>query len=285
MAEGDIPIGLVAHMDTVFPIPADEVFYDREKNVMWSPEGLGADDRAGVFIILQIIRKGLRPHIILTTDEEIGCVGASAVIEDYPNHPFKELNYLIQLDRRGSNDCVFYDCDNRDFVKYIESFGFVETIGTFSDISIICPDWQVAGVNLSVGYRDEHSTSEILYIQSLKRTLNRTIKMLLDKKSKAYEFVPSAFYQYYSRYDKKFQSIVPYNNDFFYQVKCQGCGKVHSELDTLPIKLLDGGTGFMCSDCISKDSVSWCQNCYEAFENGGDQDQPFCKDCRGGNIE
>ena len=57
VAEGDIPIALVAHMDTVFKTPAYELFYDRKKNVMWSPTGMGADDRAGVFSILQLLRE------------------------------------------------------------------------------------------------------------------------------------------------------------------------------------------------------------------------------------
>ena len=27
---------------------------------------------------------------------------------------------IFQLDRCGSDDCVFYDCDNPDFTKYVE---------------------------------------------------------------------------------------------------------------------------------------------------------------------
>ena len=54
VAIGEIPIALVAHMDTVFKTPVSNLYYDRQKNVLWSPEGLGADDRAGVFAILKI---------------------------------------------------------------------------------------------------------------------------------------------------------------------------------------------------------------------------------------
>ena len=54
-AEGNIPIALVAHMDTVFDKPPKEIYYDERKGVMWSPKGLGADDRAGVFAILKIL--------------------------------------------------------------------------------------------------------------------------------------------------------------------------------------------------------------------------------------
>ena len=70
VAIGEIPIALVAHMDTVFAKPVSNLFYDEKKGVLWSPEGLGADDRAGVFAILKILQTGLRPSVILTTDEE-----------------------------------------------------------------------------------------------------------------------------------------------------------------------------------------------------------------------
>ena len=70
VAIGDIPIALVAHMDTVFKNPVADLYYDQRKGVLWSPQGLGADDRAGIFAILKIIQSGLRPAIIFTTDEE-----------------------------------------------------------------------------------------------------------------------------------------------------------------------------------------------------------------------
>ena len=57
-AVGDIPIALVAHMDTVFKSPPRNIYFDTDKGVIWSPEGLGADDRAGVFAILNILKKG-----------------------------------------------------------------------------------------------------------------------------------------------------------------------------------------------------------------------------------
>ena len=79
IAVGDIPVGLVAHLDTVFKHPPTNIYYDRVKNVMWSPDGLGADDRAGVYAIAQILKTGVKPTIIFTTDEELGCVGAMKI--------------------------------------------------------------------------------------------------------------------------------------------------------------------------------------------------------------
>ncbi len=69
IAFGNEPIGLVAHLDTVHSVPVKDLFYDTQQGVMWSPQGIGADDRAGVYSILEIIGRGYRPTVILTTDE------------------------------------------------------------------------------------------------------------------------------------------------------------------------------------------------------------------------
>ena len=86
---------------------------------------------------------------------------------------------IFQLDRRGSDDCVFYDCDNPDFTKYVESFGFKKAYGSFSDISVIAPAWGVAAANLSVGYYLEHSNAEYLKGRELEKTIER-VKKILD---------------------------------------------------------------------------------------------------------
>ena len=63
LAQGELPIALAAHLDTVTELldkkPPEEIFYDSEAQVMWSPDGLGADDRAGVFAIICLIDRFL----------------------------------------------------------------------------------------------------------------------------------------------------------------------------------------------------------------------------------
>lgn len=190
IALGDIPIALIAHLDTVHMEKPVDIFYDRYENVIWSPEGLGADDRAGVYSIIQIISSGLRPTVIFTTGEEIGGIGASKLVKDYLEMPV-DLKYIIELDRRGEQQCVFYNCGNKDFVKYIESFGFEASHGTFTDISIICPKWEIAGVNLSVGYENEHSHIEILYVDYMLDTIDKVKAMLIKaEKAPKFEYIP-----------------------------------------------------------------------------------------------
>lgn len=269
VAEGNIPIALCAHMDTVFPRPATEVFYDRVKNIIWSPQGLGADDRAGIFAIIQILRKGLRPHIILTTDEERGGFGAVALA--YEPCPFKDLRYIIQLDRRGADDCVFYDCSNQKFIEYVENFGFTEAIGSFSDISMICPEWKVAGVNLSVGYRDEHSVSEILFVGQLMNTIDKVVSMLQSKNIPSFEYI-SNVRNFGGWYHRNIIEKIDTNH-------CTKCKKEFSKEEMIPVKTPDFKWRYYCPDCIV-DNVDWCSCCGEAFEIPSDGAKlGLCEDC------
>ena len=194
MAAGDLPVCLIAHLDTVFDQEKHkekEIYVDTEHQVMWSPQGLGTDDRAGVFAIISIIQSGLKPHIIFTTDEESGGLGASALVKDFLDCPFKNANFLIELDRAHEKDCVFYSCENKDFEDYIIDFDFEYAIGTFTDISIISPRWGIAAVNLSVGYYQEHSSGEHLVIPYLLETIEKVKKILQNQKEHniMYEYI------------------------------------------------------------------------------------------------
>lgn len=188
MAFGDIPIALVAHMDTVFSKPPTAIFYDEVKQVMWSPEGLGADDRAGIFIISKIVADTkLRPTIILTCFEESGGIGANNLTYDYIVPPM-DLKFMIELDRRGIDDCVFYECKNKSFQQYIEKFGFTTRRGIFTDISIIAPAWNISAVNLSVGYIEEHSRTEHFFFKVANATMKKVIKILKDADAPSFTY-------------------------------------------------------------------------------------------------
>lgn len=194
---GTCPVCLVCHLDTVFentyiyryhygkpvPIPKDpeprklEWIEDKEKKVLWSPDGAGFDDRVGVYIALMLIDMGA--DVLFCTDEEVGCLGAQVFCEDFKKLP-SNIKYFIELDRAYTNDCVFYLCTNKKFQKYVETFGFVTDIGSFSDIYYLGPHFNIACVNLSVGYFDEHNKTERLYYEYTDRTIERVRAMLAE---------------------------------------------------------------------------------------------------------
>ena len=121
IAEGDLPLCLCAHLDTVFPSSPVDIYYDNKKTIMWSPQGLGADDRAGIYAIISLLEKGYKPSIIFTDLEEQGGVGAESLVKQFPRCPFKDCRAIIQLDRRGAVDSVYYDCDSEVFENEIEN--------------------------------------------------------------------------------------------------------------------------------------------------------------------
>lgn len=266
VAKGDIPIALVAHMDTVFKVPPSHIYYDRQEGVMWSPDGLGADDRAGVFLIIKILqtcKPNKKPTIIFTTDEERGCLGACQLVTDMPASPYN-LKYIIQLDRRGHNDCVFYDDVNVEFIKYIEHFGFETNWGSFSDISVICPAWEISGVNLSVGYYDEHQEIETLHVSSLYRTFFKVQAMLKDVDNAKYFKYEGDMTPWWSPNDLDYwyndgDSLIDWQG-----VYCSGCKKNLSKKVAIKAKDSYGSTRYFCGQCASS-LVDWCDTCGEAF--------------------
>lgn len=272
VALGDIPIALVAHMDTVFKTPVSHLYYDEKKGVLWSPEGLGADDRAGIFAIIKILQKGLRPSIILTTDEEKGGIGAEALARLNPC-PISNLKYMIELDRQGKDDCVFYSCYCPEFVDYVESFGFHEQWGSFSDISFLMPKWKICGVNLSVGYKNEHSYSECLFINNLLDTITKVEKMLKDKNIPNFDydevtFVANSWWK---------------ESDTVYGQHCSKCKKLYSEYELFPVTNSDNKILFYCPDCMVG-NVGWCNICQEPFIIEGNHSGSVCEECMRQNV-
>lgn len=182
-AEGTVPVLLVAHYDTVLSRPPRWI--NNDKGIMSASNGLGADDRAGVFAILETI-KNYHCSVLFTGGEERGGIGAEAFAKSGIK---PDVNYIIELDRRGENDAVFYDCANQEFIDFVESKGWEEAWGTFSDISTIAPYIGVAAVNLSIGYMHEHQKIETLDGNVLRKVIERLPNLLHEDKK--YEYVES----------------------------------------------------------------------------------------------
>lgn len=253
-------IGVVAHCDTVFYTQpkVEGIYYDPRKNVMWSPDGLGADDRAGVFLILKLLQSKIRPNIILTQGEESGGIGAQELIKVFPKNDF-DLKFLIQLDRRNSNDCVFYSCSNIEFTKKIESYGFVEKSGSFTDISFIAPAWGIAATNLSVGYVNEHTKQEHLYITDMMNTLNKVKRIFKDEETlPKYEYIEA-------KWEKGYGRSYAYGYDIgWQQEKCPDCkADVDANYDGIPVYSKEGVLEYYCPECFSKicGTLNWCSCC------------------------
>lgn len=181
---------LIAHADTYFDqyygypkinhyvIENEGFFYGKDENGKLT--GLGADDRAGCAILWLLKDSG---HSILVTDgEEHGRIGSTWLMNDNPdiadiinNHQF-----MIQFDRRNSTDFKCYDVGTYEFREFVaRKTGYSEPDrSSYTDICTLCRD--ICGVNLSVGYYNEHSNQERINISEWLNTLNLMKEFLRD---------------------------------------------------------------------------------------------------------
>lgn len=220
-AKGEHPVLLVAHMDTVHLESVKEIYYNKGR--VYSPQGIGGDDRCGIYMIMDIINE-LKCHVLFTEDEEVGCVGASKFIK---TSQYKELpvNYIVEFDRKGSNDAVFYECDNQDFMEFITEEGkgfFKENWGSCSDISYIAPYLGVAAVNLSCGYYEAHTSKEYVVLAEMKKAIAEAKKIIKKEVEKPFEYIEmlygskfdyDSYYDYYDGYDYYGYARKPKNID------------------------------------------------------------------------
>ena len=176
---------LSAHMDVV-ESDINPSFRIREHDDIWyRTKGiLGADDRAGVAMIVNIMRE-INEHkfigtikIALTVGEEIGQIGAMGIETGF----FEDVSYAISLDRRNGLDIVthssfqrycseeygsFFEKASINFLKHNKGYRIVK--GGISDLRV----WSMYGiesVNISVGFYNEHTENEYLNIREWNRT-------------------------------------------------------------------------------------------------------------------
>ena len=185
LVQGEVPVTLIAHLDTVHKQPVREICSSSCDNILMSPQGIGGDDRCGVYALAKIYEQSSRkPWLLFTCDEEIGGIGAHVFCEDHAKGKLPEslgnLKFLIELDRKGSRDAVYYDCGNDDFEEYITSKGFRTAQGSFSDISLIAPKLGVAAVNLSSGYYDAHTLHEHINVGQLEAVIGKVVDMVTE---------------------------------------------------------------------------------------------------------
>ena len=190
-AQGEIPVTLIAHMDTVHK-EAPIVCMSKKCNVLMAPQGIGGDDRCGIFMVLEIASK-LKCSVIFTEDEETGRVGAKKFCKSDLN---PNSNWIIEFDRKGDNDAVFYSCDNEDFTKFVtdKKYGFEKAFGSCSDISSIAPHLGIAAVNISAGYFNPHTCSEYIVMDYVYNNIARSICMINDQHNIKYEYVEKKSY-------------------------------------------------------------------------------------------
>jgi tripeptide aminopeptidase len=184
---------LNAHLDIVEELEPNRMIV--KENGIWSSNKgiLGADDRAGVAILLHIAEQlnnssfSGKVKFIFTVKEEIGLVGARKVDEYF----LWGTDAAIVVDRRGKGDIVtscggYIPFCEEAYGEFFENIakekgisGWKCTNGGSSDTRIWA-EHGIQSVNLSVGYNYEHTEEEYLNVEVCYGTL-QLIQVFLGK--------------------------------------------------------------------------------------------------------
>lgn len=138
-------------------------------------QGLGGDDKNGVFIALECLRKYDVLKVAFFVGEEIGCKGSSAVDMSF----FDDCRFVVEADRKGAHDLVteIY-CEELCSNEFLaatnyEKFGYKPTEGGLTDVRELKSNGlKVSCVNMSCGYYEPHTDHEITILADLENTLN-----------------------------------------------------------------------------------------------------------------
>lgn len=198
--KGTEPILLVAHMDTIHK-ETPKVIADK-RGVISSPQGIGGDDRCGIYMIMQILKKH-DCHVVFTEQEEVGGIGASKFCASQIAKTLTgKINYAIELDRRDANDAVFYECGNTEFKDFILADKFwKEANGSYTDICDIAPVLDCSAVNFSCGYHNAHTTDEYVDMREMQTALEHVIKTIERSDGKHYEWAQEKCKSLWKEYD------------------------------------------------------------------------------------
>ena len=163
-----------AHIDTMHHKNPDEitqeVFIDTFGTafVDQASDCLGADDGAGVFLLLEMIDANVEGTYIFHRGEERGCWGSSQVAELHADY-IKQFTHAIAFDRRGTTSIITHQrsdrCASDEVGKaLIKLFGKgfeLDPTGVYTDTAEYT---HLVGecLNISIGYQSEHTSAETL---------------------------------------------------------------------------------------------------------------------------
>ena len=172
-----------AHLDTVHRTAGErKVKYDPNTGMVTSPDGtpLGADDGAGVWLLLELIDAGVPGTYIFTVGEECGGIGAKWMAANEAEF-LSGFDRAVAFDRRGTSSVItsqyMGQCCSDDFAEALSNelnhwlpddhaFMLPDDTGVYTDTAEYTELIHEC-TNISVGYQHEHSAQESLDVTFL----------------------------------------------------------------------------------------------------------------------
>ena len=181
-------------------------------------EGIGGDDKNGIFIALQALKKYTYLKAVFFREEETGCNGSSHAEMSF----FDDCRFVIQCDRRGNSDLITTisctDLCTEQFIRDIDpvKWGYKEERGAMTDVEILKErGLSVSAVNMSCGYYNPHTDEEITVKSDLEKCW-RMVRHIIEDCTDVYPHEAGE------------------NDRFGYGFECEIEDEIHSILDVYP---------------------------------------------------
>jgi hypothetical protein len=150
---------------------------------------LGADDKAGVTVMLWMIKHKIPGLYYFFIGEEVGCIGSGLAAKFYETKG--HFDRIISFDRRGTNSIITHQSSMRtcsdDFAKELASqlntyrlYFKADDTGVYTDsaeFTSVIPEC----TNISVGYYQEHTFNEHQDIEHLYKLSQACLQVEWEK--------------------------------------------------------------------------------------------------------
>jgi putative aminopeptidase FrvX len=181
---GDAPVMWSSHTDTVHRSSGRQLLMEKD-GIVTAPNStcLGADDTAGVWLMVQMIRRNVPGLYVFHRAEECGGYGSLHIAK--ANRALLDgIDYAIALDRKGEQSIVTHQwggrCCSDEFARALaKALGLgmkPDDGGTFTDTANYMEHVPEC-TNISVGYYLQHSSSEWLNVAYLFKLLDALVAL------------------------------------------------------------------------------------------------------------
>lgn len=194
ITKGEAGVGyptLACHMDQVQKSHSEdfEVKEDDGKLYGWSEqnqrqEGLGADDKNGIWVCLRCLEECPRLKVFMAVGEEKGCIGSHHADMSF----FEDSLYVLEPDCKGGEEVHTtlkeIPCASEEFIEALQlnENGYMLTDGKGTDIfALTLNGIGVSCANIPAGYHHPHKDDEYTIISELEHCLAfvmKTVKTL-----------------------------------------------------------------------------------------------------------
>ena len=189
---------------------------------------LGADDKAGVTVMLNMIEKQVPGLYYFFLGEEVGCVGSKKVAEKQKVEKIPYINKVISFDRRGTDSIITFQassrcCSDKFGEELSKRLNEVESTfkykndptGVYTDSAQFVKIYPEC-TNISVGYYSEHTFSERQDIEHLTKLAEACTKidwntLPVDRDPSKVEYSSYGGYGRWGGWDDEYYPTSSYN--------------------------------------------------------------------------